>query len=292
MPVVDTTQLARDPPPVKSAEAGIPWGEGSVRFDRCCINADIPMLHRSAYPGSRDMAGWNDRLQEVLYGYATFLKEKEWVLPSTCSLPGSIAWTLSSRRSTCFWPKSADEWARSPGNFRAFRQVRTSHRFGGLWIMDAGELRSAWMNSREPGRGPQRACTEPKAPLTPTRRRRSDPLPPPSLPAPAMRSPALSETHLRRPAPILPALLCSPWPRQHVMESGAERRTPKRPYGPRMGCRSREWQQSTGALPPHRRMPNRLSRVLRKSAIAGGGSRFGVRRFAPLSHSVPNASGQ
>jgi len=27
------------------------------------------------------MAGWNDRLQEVLEGYATFLKEKELVLP-------------------------------------------------------------------------------------------------------------------------------------------------------------------------------------------------------------------
>ena len=54
--------------------------------------------------------------------------------------------------------------------------------------------------------------------------------------------------HLAGRTPSCPR--CSLGTRQHVMESGAERRTPKRPYGPRMGCGSGKWQRSTGALPP------------------------------------------
>jgi len=184
-------------------------------------------------------------------------------------------------------------------DFGVFRQVCTSHRLGGLWVMAAGELRSAYMNRREHGRGRRRACTERKPPFTADQ---AETVRSPAVPGHALsrtpRNPSSQRLFDRRAmhsdrclAPPL-ARAALPGQRQHVMESGAKRRTPKRPYGPRMGCRSRKWQRSTGALPPHRRMPDRLSRVATKLAIPRGGSRFGVRCSAPLSHSVPNVSGQ
>jgi hypothetical protein len=111
----------------------------------------------------------------------------------------------------------------------------------------------------------------------------------PAQPVARFRSGARRPARASRCVPVLsPARLHS----SSVATRNGKRRTPKRPYGPQVGCGPGTLQRATPQAPPQSRIPNRPSRVVRKLTIPRGGSRFGLRRSAPQSHFVPNVSGR